>query len=131
MHKIDSKYTKPLSASQKIYIKGSRDDIRVPMRQITLTTDEKLNVYDTSGVYTDENHTINLEKGLDSIRDNWIDERGDTDNLTEFSSKYSNERLTNSKLDDLRFEHLKKPKKAKAGKNVSQMHYAKQGIITS
>jgi phosphomethylpyrimidine synthase len=130
MHKIDSKYTKPLSASQKIYIKGSRDDILVPMRQITLTTDEKLNVYDTSGVYTDENHTINLEKGLDSIRDNWIDERGDTDNLTEFSSKYSNERLTNSKLDDLRFEHLKKPKKAKAGKNVSQMHYAKQGIIT-
>jgi phosphomethylpyrimidine synthase len=130
MNKIDPKYTKPLPKSQKIYIKGSRDDINVPMRQITLTTDEKINVYDTSGVYTDENHTINLEKGLTPIRDNWINERGDTEELSGFSSTYSNERLANNKLDSLRFEHLKKPRKAKAGKNVSQMSYAKQGIIT-
>jgi phosphomethylpyrimidine synthase len=130
MNKIDPKYTKPLPKSQKIYIKGSRDDINVPMRQITLTTDEKINVYDTSGVYTDENHTINLEKGLTPIRDNWINERGDTEELSGFSSTYSNERLANNKLDSLRFEHLKKPRKAKAGKNVSQMSYAKRGIIT-
>jgi phosphomethylpyrimidine synthase len=100
------------------------------MRQITLTTNEKINVSDTSGVYTDENHTINLEKGLTPIRDNWINERGDTEELSGFSSTYSNERLANNKLDSLRFEHLKKPKKAKAGKNVSQMSYAKRGIIT-
>jgi phosphomethylpyrimidine synthase len=130
MNKIDPKYTKPLPKSQKIYIKGSRDDISVPMRQITLTTDEKINVYDTSGVYTDQNHTINLEKGLAPIRYNWINERGDTEELSGFSSTYSNERLANNKLDSLRFEHLKKPKKAKAGKNVSQMSYAKRGIIT-
>lgn len=129
MNKIDSKYTEQFPKSAKIYIQGSRDDIQVPMRQISLTNGEKLNVYDTSGVYT-ENKDIDLEKGLKPIRKNWINERNDTDSLGEFSSSYSNKRLTNAKLDGLRFEHIAMPRRAKTGKNVSQMYYARQGIIT-
>lgn len=136
---IDAKYTKQFPNSKKIYIQGSRNDIQVPMRQISLTNtllkngtqaNPPINVYDTSGAYTDENIKIDLQKGLNSVRDNWIKERKDTEQLSSFSSKYSNKRLEDSKLNNLRFEHLKKPLKAKPGKNVSQMHYAKRGIIT-
>ncbi len=133
--KIDS-----YPASEKIYVQGSRPDIRVPMRKVTLSDTpvhfgaiEKngpLYIYDTSGVYTDPNVEVDLKKGLTAMRAAWILERGDTEELPEPSSNYGKERLADKSLDELRFELTRKPRRAKAGKNVSQMHYARQGIIT-
>jgi phosphomethylpyrimidine synthase len=133
--KIDS-----YPASEKIYVQGSRPDIQVPMRKITLSDtpahfgaaekNAPLYVYDTSGVYTDPNVEIDLKKGLAAMRAAWILERGDTEELSELSSEYGRQRLADKSLDELRFELIRKPRRAKAGKNVSQMHYARQGIIT-
>jgi len=129
----------PLPNSRKIYIEGSRPDIRVPMREISLSptqtnAGEEINapilVYDTSGPYTDPDVELDLKKGVPDVRTAWIDERNDTAFLSGLSSDYGNERRDDERLDHLRFEHLKQPRKAKAGKNVSQMHYARQGIIT-
>jgi len=129
----------PLPNSRKVYIGGSRPDIRVPMREITLSptqtsSGEEENapilVYDTSGPYTDPDVRLDLEKGLPDVRSGWIDERDDTQFLDGLSSRYGNERRVDESLDHLRFEHLKQPRKAKAGRNVSQMHYARQGMIT-
>ena len=133
----------PLSASKKIYVKGKLHPIEVAMREITLTDtvhhfngsnktekNPSVTVYDTSGPYTDPNVTIDLKKGLPRLREKWILDRGDAEQLAEFTSEYCRKRLADASLDHLRFEHLKKPLKAKKGKNVSQMHYAKQGIIT-
>ena len=138
MSSVKEAFIQPFPNSQKIYAEGSRADIQVPMREITLTDtigelaekNDPVHVYDTSGVYTDPSVTIDLRKGLDNIRETWIDERNDTDALDGMSSTFSNERLDNAELDKLRFEFLKTPKRAKAGKNVTQMYYAKQGIIT-
>jgi len=129
----------PFPNSRKVYIEGSRPDIRVPMREISLsptTTTEGIEenhpilVYDTSGPYTDSEVELDLEKGLPDVRTSWIEERDDTVFLTGLSSKYGNERRDDENLDHLRFSHLKQPRKAKIGQNVSQMHYARQGIIT-
>ena len=129
----------PYPNSKKVYIEGSRSDIRVPMREISLSPTQTSNgieenhpilVYDTSGPYTDPDIELELQKGLPDVRSNWIAEREDTAPLTGLSSKYGNERRDDESLDHLRFEHLKQPLKAKVGKNVSQMHYARQGIIT-
>lgn len=132
-------------ASKKIYVEGSiHKDIRVAMREITQTsspstfTDGKfekaenpsVTVYDTSGPYTDPNIDIDVRKGIPKIREEWIKSRGDVEELEEISSKYGRERLYNSDLDHLRFDHLKKPLRAKKGANVTQLHYAKKGIIT-
>nr|MCH9750476.1 phosphomethylpyrimidine synthase ThiC [Pseudomonadota bacterium] len=138
MSSVKEAFIQPFPNSHKIYVEGSRADIQVPMREITLTDtigelaekNDPVHVYDTSGVYTDPSVTIDLRKGLDNIRETWIDERSDTDTLDGMSSTFSNERLDNAELDKLRFEFLKTPKRAKAGKNVTQMYYAKQGIIT-
>ena len=138
MSGVKEAFIQPFPNSHKIYVEGSRADIQVPMREITLTDtigelaekNDPVHVYDTSGVYTDPSVTIDLRKGLDNIRETWIDERNDTDALDGMSSTFSNERLDNAELDKLRFEFLKTPKRAKAGKNVTQMYYAKQGIIT-
>lgn len=132
--KIDS-----YPASEKVYIQGSRPDIRVPMRKITLSDtpahfgaekNTPLFVYDTSGVYTDPDVAVDLQKGLAGIREAWIAERDDTEELDGPSSAFGKERLNDPETADMRFEHIRKPRKAKAGKNVSQMHYARQGIIT-
>ena len=133
--KIDS-----YPASEKIYVEGSRPDIQVPMRKISLSdtpvhfgTEEKngpLYVYDTSGIYTDPDVEVDLQKGLAPIREAWISERNDTEELDGPSSEFGQERLADPETADMRFEHISKPRKAKAGKNVSQMHYARQGIIT-
>jgi len=129
----------PLPNSRKIYIEGSRPDIRVPMREISLSPTQTsageeenapILVYDTSGPYTDPDVELDLQKGVPDVRTAWIDERQDTAFLTGLSSLYGNERRDDESLNHLRFEHLKQPRKAKAGKNVSQMHYARQGIIT-
>ncbi len=138
MSSVNKAFVKPFPNSCKIYVEGSRSDIQVPMREITLTDtigdlaekNDPIHVYDTSGVYTDPNVEIDFRAGVVPIRKNWIDERNDTEELDSFSSSFCNERLQNSELDKLRFEHIKKPKRAKKGKNVTQMHYAKQGVIT-
>ncbi|WP_347453464.1 phosphomethylpyrimidine synthase ThiC [Acinetobacter thermotolerans] len=131
--------TRILPASRKVYIQGSRPDIQVPMREISLTDTptglggEKnlpLMVYDTSGVYTDPEVSIDLNKGLPSVRDNWIEERGDTEILEDLSSEFGRQRLRDIRTANIRFAHIQKPRKAKRGHNVTQMHYAKQGIIT-
>ncbi|PCH83183.1 MAG: phosphomethylpyrimidine synthase ThiC [Piscirickettsiaceae bacterium] len=130
---------KPLPNSEKVYIKGSRDDINVPMRKISLADtpssfgEEKnpdVYVYDCSGVYTDPTATINLRKGLPNVRTPWILDRDDTELLDGPSSKFGQLRQSDSELASLRFEHIKAPRKAKPGANVSQMHYAKKGIVT-
>ena len=133
--KIDS-----YPASEKIYVQGSRPDIQVPMRKMTLSdtpvqlgAGEKngpLYVYDTSGPYTDPDADIDLKKGLVSVRAAWILERNDTEELAGPSSEFGLQRLHDPATANLRFEHIRKPRRAKAGANVSQMHYARQGIIT-
>lgn len=136
---LSEQVTQPMPGSKKIYVKGSRPDIRVPMREITQfdTTTESgieknppIPVYDTSGAYTDPDVEVDLLKGLAPLRENWIEERGDTESLEGPTSEFGTERLNDPELEHLRFEHIRKPRRAKAGQNVSQMHYAKQGIIT-
>ncbi|WP_343603889.1 phosphomethylpyrimidine synthase ThiC [Fluviicola sp.] len=132
--------TGAISGSKKIYVPGKIHDIRVAMREITLTPTKLANgkleenapvtVYDTGGAYTDENVVIDVRKGLPRLREQWILDRGDVEELSDVSSEYGKERKNDVKLDELRFEHIRKPLKAKAGANVSQLHYAKQGIIT-
>ncbi|HFG6907677.1 phosphomethylpyrimidine synthase ThiC [Acinetobacter baumannii] len=139
-HEQDAKdLTRILPASKKVYIEGSRPDIQVPMREISLTDtptglggehNPPIMVYDTSGVYTDPNVQIDLNKGLPSVRQKWIEERNDTDVLSGLTSKFGQERLKDIRTADIRFAHIQNPRRAKAGKNVTQMHYAKQGIIT-
>jgi len=138
--KLNDASIQPFPNSKKIYVQGSRPDIQVPMREITLSdtiTDagvEKnapLTIYDTSGPYTDPNVTIDIRKGLADIRTAWIEERNDTEVLDGLSSQYGKDSAADKELDHMRFEHHKRnPRKALPGKNVSQMHYAKQGIIT-
>ena len=137
--KVDEASVQPFTGSKKMYVQGSRADIRVPMREITLAdtpTDfggEKnppVRVYDTSGPYTDPKVIIDLRKGLDDVRTTWIEERNDTEVLEDSHSEFTNARLNDPKLAALRFNLTRKPRRAKAGMNVSQMHYAKRGIVT-
>lgn len=137
--KVDEAAVKPLPNSRKIYVQGSSPDIQVPMREIsqddtpTSFGGEKnppIYVYDTSGIYTDPSATIDIRSGLPAIRSKWIEARNDTDLLSGPSSQYGTERLNDPKLTELRFNLQRKPRKAKAGKNVTQMHYARQGIVT-
>jgi phosphomethylpyrimidine synthase len=128
--------------SKKIYVQGKiHPQIKVAMREIELsdtidsmtkkrTPNEPVTVYDTSGPYTDPNKEINIHSGLERIREQWILDRGDVDELNEFTSDYCNERLNDKSLDHLRFNLKHKPKRAKKGQNVTQLHYAKKGIIT-
>jgi phosphomethylpyrimidine synthase len=136
---LSSDSTKPLDGSKKIYVEGSRPDIQVPMREIYLEDtassfgaepNPPIPVYDTSGPYTDPNVKIDLLKGLADVRSNWIEERNDTEVLAGPSSDFGQQRQNDPSLADLRFEHIRTPRRALAGKNVSQMHYARQGIIT-
>jgi phosphomethylpyrimidine synthase len=136
---VDQASVQPFTGSQKMYVQGSRPDIRVPMREVALAdtpTDfggEKnppVRVYDTSGPYTDPNIKIDLRTGLPEVRTAWIEERNDTEILEESHSEFTNERLNDAKLAALRFNLTRQPRRAKPGMNVSQMHYAKKGIIT-
>jgi phosphomethylpyrimidine synthase len=136
---VDQASIQPFTGSQKIYMQGSRADIQVPMREISLAdtpTDfggEKnpaVRVYDTSGPYTDPKVKIDLRTGLPDVRTVWIEERGDTEILEDSHSDFTNQRLQDNSLDHLRFNLTRKPRRAKSGMNVSQMHYAKKGIIT-
>ncbi len=132
--------TGPISGSKKVYVKGKIHDIQVGMREIEVSPTKlfsgkmvenpPVTVYDTSGPYTDVNYKVDVKKGLPRIREQWILDRGDVEYLEGTSSDYGQERLNDNTLDHLRFEHISKPMRAKAGANVSQMHYAKKGIIT-
>ena len=132
--------TKPFPASRKVYLEGTRN-VRVPMREITLAQTKSFRngqaednapflIYDTSGPYTDPNARIDLQQGLLPLRRPWVVERGDVEELPAVSSEYGRARLADPKLNALRFAHIRKPLRAKPGRNVTQMHYARTGIIT-
>jgi len=128
---VDSAAVTPLPNSRKIYVTGSRPDMRVPMREISLSGENApVTVYDCSGPYSDPDATIDIRKGLNTPRAAWIAERNDTELLEGPTSDYGRQRLADEKLDALRFELHRQPRRAQAGRNVSQMHYARQGIIT-
>ncbi|MCK8119537.1 phosphomethylpyrimidine synthase ThiC [Pseudoalteromonas sp. 2CM37A] len=134
----------PFPSSQKVYVEGSQSGVRVGMREITLSDtfiggdeqnpvyepNEPLRVYDTSGPYTDPNFELDVRKGLPKFREQWIKERNDTEVLDSVTSQFAQQRMADDGLDHIRFDHLPKIRRGKAGKNVTQMHYARQGIIT-
>ena len=136
---VDEAAVKPLPNSRKIYVQGSRPDIRVPMREISQTpthtsAGEEANppiyVYDCSGPYTDPAVKIDIRSGLAEMRAAWIAERNDTEPLAQLTSEYGQQRLNDPELASMRFNLQHTPRKAKPGKNVTQMHYARRGVIT-
>ncbi|MFA4912631.1 MAG: phosphomethylpyrimidine synthase ThiC, partial [Burkholderiaceae bacterium] len=136
---VDAAAVAPLPQSRKIYEQGSRPDLRVPFREITQAdtptmfggeTNPPLTVYDCSGPYTDPAVQIDIRRGLAALRKPWIEERGDTEVLSGPSSQYGQERLQDPSLTALRFDLQRAPRRARAGANVSQMHYARKGIVT-
>ena len=137
--RLSEEVVRPIPGSRKIHVEGSRADLRVPMREIALTRTPTLfggednppvTVYDCSGPYTDPGANIDLAAGLAPLRARWIEERGDTEILPRISSEFGRAREADPKLATVRFPNRHLPRRAKAGANVSQMHYAKQGIVT-
>jgi len=136
---VDSAAIAPFPNSTKVFIEGSRPDIRVPMRAVAQSDtpasfggepNPPVYIYDTSGPYTDPAAQIDIRRGLSALRRTWIAERADTEELPGPSSIYGQQRLADQDLDALRFELTRKPRRAKDGANVTQMHYARKGIIT-
>ena len=136
---VDAAAIAPLPNSRKVYVTGSRPDIRVPQREISLAdTPTNLGgeknapviVYDTSGPYTDPSVKIDIRQGLPSVRAGWVDERGDVELLSGVSSVFGLQREKDIATAHLRFGHIRQPRRARAGANVTQMHYARKGIIT-
>jgi phosphomethylpyrimidine synthase len=136
---VDQATLEPFANSRKVYVQGSRADIQVPFREISLSDtpsqfgaekNPPVMVYDTSGPYTDPAINIDIRSGLPALRAKWIEERNDTEQLDGPSSVFGQQRKTDAALAEMRFNLLRKPRRAKAGANVSQMHYARKGIIT-
>jgi phosphomethylpyrimidine synthase len=136
---VDEAAIQPLPRSRKIHVEGSRPDIQVPMREISQADtpasfgtekNPPIYVYDTSGPYTDPQVKIDIRAGLAPLRARWIEERGDTEVLSGPTSRYGVERLRDPLLAEMRFDLKRKPRRAKAGLNVTQMHYARRGIVT-
>jgi len=136
---VDESATTPFAKSRKVYVEGSRPDIRVPFREISLSDtpsafgaekNPPVVVYDTSGPYTDPTISIDIRNGLPALRTGWIMERGDVEQLDGPTSEFGHQRLVDPELSEMRFNLHRKPLRAKAGQNVSQMHYARKGIIT-
>ena len=138
--RVDAAAVTPLPNSRRIYVEGSRSDLRVPMREIVQADtptafggerNPPIFVYDCSGPYGDPQSRIDVRQGLPAMRAGWIAERGDTEELPDLSSEFGRQRAADRSLDALRFPGLqRKPRRAKSGKNVTQIHYARQGIIT-
>ncbi|MGN2390402.1 phosphomethylpyrimidine synthase ThiC [Pelomicrobium sp. G1] len=137
--RVDEAAVQPFPNSRKVYVQGSRPDLRVPMREITQSDtpasfgaekNPPIFVYDTSGPYTDPAVTVDIRNGLPALRLPWILERGDTEELPGPTSQYGRARLEDPKLAELRFNLKRKPRRAKTGMNVTQMHYARRGIVT-
>ena len=133
--------TAPFPASRKIHVNGAHPGVRVPMREISLSPTKSMNggapvpnepitIYDTSGPYTDPSVTIDARAGLAPLRRQWVLDRADVEELPDVSSQYGRMRKADPKLDELRFQHIRKPLRAKAGRNVTQIHYARKGIVT-
>ena len=136
---LSEEVTKPFANSRKIFVAGSRGDLRVPMREVIQTPTETqgdaednppIYLYDTSGPYTDPGVRIDLMRGMPDVRTAWIEERADTETLRGPTSEYGQARQSDPELANLRFEHIRAPRRARPGKNVSQMHYARRGIVT-
>jgi phosphomethylpyrimidine synthase len=136
---VDAAAVAPLPSSRKIFVEGSRPDVRVPMREIAQSdtpasfgaeTNPPIVVYDTSGPYTDPAATIDIRQGLPALRARWIEMRGDTVELPGPTSAYGRARLADAALSGMRFDLHRKPRRARPGANVSQMHYARRGIVT-
>ena len=136
---LSESVTGPIPGSRKIHVAGSRADLRVPMREIALSDTPKVFgaehnapfvVYDTSGPYTDDAAQIDLVAGLPALRAGWIAERGDSEALVGLSSHYGRLRAEDRRLDAVRFPTIRPPRRALAGANVSQMHYARRGTVT-
>ena len=136
---LSESVTRPIPGSRKIHVEGSRPDLRVAMREITQSQTPTLfggednppvTVYDPSGPYTDPDANIDLTLGLAPLRARWIEERGDTELLTQLSSEFGRGRETDARLAAVRFPNRLLPRRAIAGANVSQMHYARRGIVT-
>ncbi len=137
--RIDDGAVQPLPNSRKVYVTGSRPDLRVPMREVSQSDtpasfgaekNPPVFVYDTSGPYTDPSAKIDIRQGLTAMRGQWILERGDTEELPGPSSAYGRDRLSDSNLMSLRFDLKRRPRRAKPGMNVTQMHYARRGTVT-
>ena len=135
---LSEEMRRPFPASRKIYVEGN-NGLRVPMREVSLSdthsqsgpqSNAPVTLYDTSGPYTDPEVDIDLLAGLPALRSEWIESRGDTETLKGPSSIFGRIRAADEKTSDLRFAHIRPPRCAKTGANVSQMHYARQGIIT-
>ncbi len=140
---LDAAVLTPFAGSKKVHVGGDAD-LRVPMREITLsptsihgpdgtpkvTPNPRLRVYDTSGPYTDPGVDVDVRLGIPRLREAWIEARGDTETLGGFTSRYTKDRNADAKLERLRFAHLTQPRRAKAGRNVTQLHYARRGIVT-
>ena len=132
--------TTPFPASRKLYVTGTQPGVRVPMREISLTSTKGTNgtssqnasviVYDTSGPYTDPSTAIDVRQGLSPLRRSWVLSRQDVEELPEVTSTYGRRQAADPKLAELRFQHIRKPLRAKPGKNVTQLHYARKGIVT-
>src|SRR5262245_26742604 len=132
----------PFPASKKLYEPGRRfPELRVPLREVALTDtrhsdgrvthNAAVRLYDTTGPYTDPELTIDLKKGLAPLRESWLSKRGDVEQLPKLSSEYGRARLNDKRLDGLRFHARTQPYRARSGRNVSQMAYAKRGEITA
>jgi phosphomethylpyrimidine synthase len=137
---LDKLNVQPYPGSKKITVAGSRPDIHVPMREIEQSPTHQQNgveenppivVYDTSGPYTDPGVSVDLYKGLPDVRSGWISERNDTEQLADYTSAYTRDRMADAALKELRFEHIRRPRRARPDRNVTQMHYARQGIVTA
>ncbi|MGH7850698.1 MAG: phosphomethylpyrimidine synthase ThiC, partial [Thermodesulfobacteriota bacterium] len=134
----------PFPKSGKVYVKGALHDIRVAMREIELEDSfpaagagkkpherkASITVYDTSGPYTDPDADIDVHRGLSPLREKWVLGRGDVETLPDFSSKFARGASGGAKILGIKFKNARKPLRAKAGANVTQMHYARKGIIT-
>ncbi len=133
----------PFPNSKKIFVQGKLHNIKVAMREVQVSPTKTLSfgveeilpnpsvtIYDTSGPYTDPSMTIDIKQGLPRLREEWIKQRGDVVQLEKFTSEYCNQRMADDSLTHLRFDHIEMPYKAKDGQNVSQLHYARKGIIT-
>ncbi|MFZ5556258.1 MAG: phosphomethylpyrimidine synthase ThiC [Pseudomonadota bacterium] len=136
---VDDAAVQPLPNSRKVYVEGSRPDLRVPMREISQSDtpasfgaekNPPVFVYDTSGPYTDPAAEIDIRSGLAPLRASWIAERADTEELAGPTSEYGRERLHDPKLAELRFNLKRRPRRALPGGNVTQMHYARRGLVT-
>ncbi|MBN8741575.1 MAG: phosphomethylpyrimidine synthase ThiC [Lysobacterales bacterium 69-70] len=136
---LSEQVTRPIPGSRKIHVTGSRGDLRVPLREIAQADtplvfgaekNAPVTVYDTSGPYTDPDYRVDLGAGLPPLRAAWIAERGDVEQLAGLSSEFGRKREADRRLDAVRFPNLRRPLRAKAGANVTQMHYARRGIVT-